>query len=460
MTRSQNIQRVLWIILALNIVITIIKLAVGFATGALSVIADGFHSIVDSSSNIIGLAGLWIASRPPDENHPYGHRKYETVATLAIGAMLLLVSWEIMQGIIERIKSGSTPSIETLDIVIMAGTFVFNLAIVLYETREGKRLGSDILLADATHTRTDLFVTTSVVISLVATQFGFGWVDVIVASGVVLFIVKAAFDILRQTSYTLTDASVIDPKRIERSALTVNGVKVADRIRSRGSVGDTYVDLHIKVDHAMSTDQSHAIATEVERKIKSDVEGVVDAVVHIEPARGRISDWEAIMVRARAEADALGISVHDIHAHLEMNGDYAIAMHVEVPAHLSLGEAHAIADELEKRVCKAIPRVSDVTTHLEPLEPDVPSEEGESEEELNLLTKRIAQTADGVAGLGAAHAIHLHRVEGHLTATVHVTQPASSTLAEAHELAEEVDRRILNQLPQIKRVVVHVEPPE
>ncbi|MEK7440735.1 MAG: cation-efflux pump [Chloroflexota bacterium] len=460
MTRSQNIQRVLWIILALNIVITIIKLAVGFATGALSVIADGFHSIVDSSSNIIGLAGLWIASRPPDENHPYGHRKYETVATLAIGAMLLLVSWEIVQGIIERVTSGSTPTIQTLDIVIMAATFVFNLIIVLYETREGKRLGSDILLADATHTRTDLFVTISVVISLVATQFGFGWVDVIVASGVVLFIVKAAFDILRQTSYTLTDASVIDPKRIERSALTVNGVKFADRVRSRGSVGDTYVDLHISVDHAMSTDQAHAIATEVESKIKSDMEGVVDAVVHIEPARERISDWEAIMVRARAEADALGISVHDIHAHLEMNGDYAIEMHVEVPAHLSLGEAHAIADELEKRVCKAIPRVSDVTTHLEPLEPEVPSEEGESEEELNLLTKRIAQTADGVAGSGAAHAIHLHRVEGHLTTTIHVTQPASSTLAEAHELAEEVDRRILNQLPQIKRVVVHVEPPE
>ncbi|MBI4631362.1 MAG: cation diffusion facilitator family transporter [Chloroflexi bacterium] len=460
MTRTQHIQRVLWIILALNIVITIIKLGIGFATGALSVIADGFHSIIDSSSNIIGLAGLWIASRPPDENHPYGHRKYETVATLAIGAMLLLVSWEIVKGIFDRVVHGSTPSVETLDIVIMAGTFFFNWVIVWYETREGKRLGSDILLADATHTRTDLFVTISVVISLVATQFGFGWVDVIVASGVVLFIVKAAFEILRQTSYTLTDASVIDPKRIEQSALAVNGVKFAHRVRSRGSVGDTYVDLHISVDHAMSTDQAHAIATEVESKIKSDVAGVVDAVVHIEPARERISDWEAIMVRARAEADALGISVHDIHAHLEMNGDYAIEMHVEVPAQLSLGEAHAIADELEKRICKAIPRVSDVTTHLEPLEPDVPNEEGESEEELNLLTQRIAQTADSVAGAGAAHAIHLHRVEGHLTVTVHVTQPASSSLAYAHELAEEINRRILNQIPEIERVVVHVEPPE
>ena len=109
MTRSQNIQRVLWIILALNIVITIIEAAVGFATGALSVIADGFHSIVDSSSNIIGLAGLWIASRPPDENHPYGHRKYETVATLAIGAMLLLVSWEIVQGSLNESQAAQRP---------------------------------------------------------------------------------------------------------------------------------------------------------------------------------------------------------------------------------------------------------------------------------------------------------------------------------------------------------------
>ena len=181
MTRSQLIRRVLLIILALNVLITAIKLVIGFATGALSVIADGFHSIIDSSSNVIGLAGLWVASRPPDENHPYGHRRYEAIATLAIGGMLFFVSWEIVEGIIGRLTENTTPDISPLDIVIMAGTFFVNLAVVTYEARQGKALKSDILLADAAHTRTDLFVTVSVVVSLIATRFGLAWVDLLVA---------------------------------------------------------------------------------------------------------------------------------------------------------------------------------------------------------------------------------------------------------------------------------------
>jgi divalent metal cation (Fe/Co/Zn/Cd) transporter len=97
---------------------------------------------------------LWIAARPPDQNHPYGHRKYETVATLAIGAMLLLVSWEIVQRIFDRFTTRTTPEIAPLDIAIMAGTFLVNLAVVIYETRQGRALNSDILLADSHARRT------------------------------------------------------------------------------------------------------------------------------------------------------------------------------------------------------------------------------------------------------------------------------------------------------------------
>src|SRR5574337_482486 len=123
MHRSTQVRNVLLIVLGLNVSITIVKLIIGFATGALSVLADGYHSILDSSSNIVGLAGLWIAARPPDANHPYGHRRYETIATLAIGTMLLLVAWEIVRGIYERIATGSVPHIATLDVVVMAATF-------------------------------------------------------------------------------------------------------------------------------------------------------------------------------------------------------------------------------------------------------------------------------------------------------------------------------------------------
>jgi cation diffusion facilitator family transporter len=461
MSRPQLIRRVLLIILALNVLITVVKLIVGFATGALSVIADGFHSIIDSSSNIVGLAGLWVASRPPDDNHPYGHRKYESIATFAIGGMLLLVSWEIVQGIIERLTEHTLPNISPLDIVIMSGTFFVNLAVVLYETRQGRALKSDILLADAAHTRTDLFVTISVVISLIATRLGLGWVDVLVAAAVVVLIVFAAVSIVRQTSAVLTDALVIDPQLIEKTAAAVPGVRHAHRARSRGSSDAAYVDVHVRVDPAMSTVQAHAIASEVERQLMNIVPGVVDAVVHIEPHKPPVlSEWQAITVRARAEADALGIGIHDLHVHEETSGGYTVEMHVEVPAHLSLGEAHAIANNFEGRIRDAIPRVIGVTTHLEPLPAAVPDEEGRYEIQFDALVERVAAIADSVAGPGTAHDVQLHHVDGHLTTSVHLTLPASQPLTEAHALAEEVEQRVTTELTQIKRVVVHVEPPE
>lgn len=459
MTRSQQVRRVLLVVLGLNVLITIIKLAIGFATGALSVIADGFHSIIDSSSNIVGLLGLWVAARPPDYNHPYGHRKYETIATLAIGGMLLLVSWEIIKSIFERLTAPAEPQIAALDIFIMAATFLVNVVIVAYEARQGRALNSDILLADAAHTRTDLFVTASVVVSLIAARAGYGWVDLPVAGGVVVLIVVAAYDIIKRTSYVLTDASVIDPSRIERVAASVPGVRFVHRARSRGSSDAAYVDVHVKVDPAMSITQAHAIATEVERRLLAEVAGVVDAVVHVEPAKSAaLNEWESITVRARAEADALGIGIHDLHAHEEKSGLYSVELHVEVPAQLSLGQAHTIADALEKRIRDAIPRVGAVTTHIEPLGESVPGEEGQTSS--GALVNRIAAVADSVIGPGASHDIQVHYVDGHLTATIHVTLPASQPLTEAHALAEEVERRLLAGLPMLRRVVVHVEPPE
>jgi len=458
-SRTAQIRRVLLIILSLNVLITAVKLIIGFTTGALSVIADGFHSIIDSASNIVGLAGLWVASRPPDDDHPYGHRRYENVATLTIGLMLLLVSWEIIRGIFERLTSGGAPTITLLDIAIMAGTFVVNVLVVVYETRQGKALRSDILLADATHTRTDLFVTVSVVVSLVASRAGWGWMDVVVAAVVVGLIVRASVGILRQTSYILTDARVIDPELIERAAAAVPGVRYVHRARSRGSHDAAYVDVHVKVDPAMSTAQAHAIATEVERRLAQNVPGVVDAVVHIEPSKAPVqSEWQAIAVRARAQADALGVGVHDVHVHEETVGGYTIEMHVEVPAHLSLGEAHTIADDLESRIRHATPGVRTITTHLEPLPALVGDEQGQTPG--GGLIRRIQTVADSITGPGASHDIQLHQVDGHLTVSLHLTLPANQPLTEAHTLAEVVEQRLLAEMPQVKRVVVHVEPPE
>lgn len=461
-SRSTSIRRVLWLVLALNLAVTLIKFAVGLASGALSVIADAFHSVVDSFSNVIGLIGVWVGARPADYNHPYGHHKYETVAALSIGGMLLLAAFEIGKGVVARFLGASPPpEVTALTLGLMALTFVINLAITAYETRAGRRLQSDILLADATHTRTDLLVTLSVIASLVGARYGAAWLDPLVAGGVVVLLFRAAYNILRSTSYVLTDAAVADPDAVKRIALGVPGVHSVESVRSRGRADAGYLDLHVHVNPAMDADQAHNIASEVERRITEAMPGIVDAVVHIEPGRAEADAtlWEDISLKLRSIADGLGIGLHDLHAHAERDGSFSVEMHVEVGANLTLGAAHAAADQFERRVRETMPELRSIVTHIEPLPTDLPDEAGRIKRTAE-LRERITALADGLAGNGACHNVELHNVGGHLTATLRVAQPADQPLTEAHALAEAIERKLHASIHRLHRVVVHVEPPD
>jgi cation diffusion facilitator family transporter len=462
MQRAGQVRRVLWMVLALNLVVTAIKLVIGFATGALAIIADGFHSVVDSSSNIIGLIGVWVSARPPDANHPYGHYKYETVASMSIGLMLLVAAYEIGRGVVERLLGhAAPPTITPLTFGLMIFTFLVNLGVVAYEVRAGKRLQSQILLADAAHTRTDLFITVSVIASLIGTALGWAWLDPLVAAGVVVLLFRAALGILRSTSNVLTDVAVADPKTVERIALGVPGVDLVGEVRSRGREDAQYVDLRVHVDPAMSTAQAHNVASEVERRVAQAMPGVVETLVHIEPQARSETPWEAIAHTLRGIADGLGIGLHDLHAHTEKDGGYSLEMHVEVDASLTLGEAHARADTFESRVREALPGVRSVVTHIEPLPALLPEEhEGDQLARFAELRQRITSVANSIARGHACHDVHLHDIAGHLTATLHVTQPADQPLTQSHRLAEAIEQALHAQEPRLHRVVVHVEPPE
>ena len=458
--RARAVQRVLWIVLALNLAVTVVKMLVGLWSGALSIVADAFHSLVDSSSNLIGLAGVWISARPADQNHPYGHQKYETVAAMGIGAMLMVAGYEIGKGVLERF-AGAAPAlnITPLTFGLMALTFVINLGIVAYETRAGRRLNSQILLADAAHTRTDLLVTISVIASLAGAQLGWTWLDPLVAGGVVILLFRAAWQILHYTSNVLTDVAVADPAEVERIARAVPGVHEVRGVRSRGRADAMYLDLHVEVDPAMNTAQAHTVASEVEHSLARALPGVVEALVHVEPRAAAGTLWETIAHTVRSAADALGLGVHDLHAHAEPDGGYSLELHLELEAGLTLGEAHARADAFEHRVEMALPQVRNIVTHIEPLPVELPDETGRIARQTE-LRRRITRQVDSLAGVGACHAVQLHNVGGHLTATLHVTQPAGQPLTEAHQLAERIERVLHSQEASLRRVVVHVEPPD
>src|SRR5690606_20447411 len=190
----KEVRRVLIITLVLNLTVAIGKIIVGSISGVLAISADGVHSLIDSASNVVGLVAVHIADKPPDEEHPYGHRRFETIAALFIGALLLLTAWEIVTGAVERLREGSTPDISPWTLGVLVVTLLVNLFVSRYERREGRRLQSELLLADAANTGADVFVTLSVLgTTLLIALFGWAWIDPLAALVIVGLIARAGW---------------------------------------------------------------------------------------------------------------------------------------------------------------------------------------------------------------------------------------------------------------------------
>lgn len=450
-----EVRRVLWQVLVANLAVTILKIILGTVTGALAVVADGFHSLVDSSSNLIGLAAIRLAQRPADERHPYGYRRYETIGALAIGGMLFVAAYEIGKSIVERFTQGGLPELTPLTLTLVALTFPVNLIIYTLERRAGQRLKSEILLADAAHTRTDLLVTLSVLGSLVGVWLGLPWLDSVVAAGVVVMILRAAVEILRVSAGTLTDAVALKPDQIEQVAQNVPGVLYVHRIRSRGNAEAVFVDLHVKVYSGMSTEQAHAVASEVERQVKDQIPNAVDVLVHIEPARERQAPrWDRIAYDLRQVADGMGLGIHDLHVHTNEQGGYALEMHLEMPANISLGEAHGLAEAFEKRVYAASTRPDTIITHLEPLDREVMQPESRIDPTFEAEIREVISTYVGENILE----LNIYFSKHHANVAVRICLPTHMPLTEAHTVAENIERDLLTKFPNVYRVTVHVEP--
>ena len=283
--RVGSIKRVLWTILFLNLGVAFAKIAAGTIANSSAMQADGFHSIFDGASNVIGLVGMNFASRPADDDHPYGHAKYETYASAIIGAMLLLAAYRIgSEAIAQIVNPSDVPEITALSFVVMIGTLVINLFITTWERRVGKKLGSSILVADASHTGSDVLVSVGVIVSLILVKFfNMPLADPIVALLVCVAIVYTAWGVFKHASATLSDSSRIPASDVCAIALGVPGVMGCHSIRTRGSEAEVYVDLHIQVDPESTVAAGHRVAENVERQVAGEFTQVVDVIAHLEP---------------------------------------------------------------------------------------------------------------------------------------------------------------------------------
>lgn len=287
---STQVRKTLTIVLVLNWLVACLKLVFGYVISSSSMVADGFHSFSDGASNIIGLLGIRLASQPKDNDHPYGHKKYETMASVMISSLLFVVCFHILHDSLERLRSARAPEINLASFAVMVGTLAVNIAVMVYENSKGRRLGSDILVSDSLHTRADILTSVSVLVAFVGVRMGFLWMDAVVAVVIAVFIGTAAIGILRSTSAVLCDSAVLDPQEIEKVALTVSGVRRCHRIRTRGRADDIHIDLHILVHDQMPLVVAHALSSQIELTMKKHFPGVTDVVVHIEPLSAELHD--------------------------------------------------------------------------------------------------------------------------------------------------------------------------
>lgn len=282
--RFSQIKTTLLFILALNWSVSLAKIILGVFTRCTSITADGFHSLSDGASNVIGLIGNRVASQPTDKDHPYGHKKYETFFALGIAALLFILSFELFQTAFARFRHPQTPSVDAKSFIVMLTTLAVNILVMTYEYRKGKKLQSDLLISDSIHTRADIFISLSVIAALIFIKMGYPFIDPLISMVIALFIVHSGLKIAVASSRVLCDkAVIIEDRKIADIVLKVKGVKACHKIRTRGRIDDIHVDLHVQVRPHMHIEEAHKICYAIEEALKKSIEGVTDVIVHIEP---------------------------------------------------------------------------------------------------------------------------------------------------------------------------------
>lgn len=281
--RTKDVRFVLWAVLALNLIVAGAKLLYGVMTGSLGMQADGFHSLFDGVSNVVGLVGLWLAAFPPDADHPYGHKKYETLAAASIGAMLVMTCLYLLWNSYQHWLGVVRPQVTAVSFVVMVGTMLINIGVMWWEQRKGEQLRCEILTADARHTGSDILTSFSVLVGLTAVQMGYPLLDPLVAVAIAGVIAWTGLQVLWETSQSLTDVARLDPEAVRQVVLTHKQVVDCHEIRTRGLPDHIFVDLSVHVRATMSLADAHEVAHQVEDSLKQQFEGVAEVIVHIEP---------------------------------------------------------------------------------------------------------------------------------------------------------------------------------
>ena len=284
MDNYKKVKQVLWIILFANFAVALLKIIIGNQIKSYSMTADGFHSLSDGASNIVGLIGIFFASKPKDKNHPYGHKKFEIITSLFISGMLFVIAIKIILSAVLRIANPVVPAITIESLIALIITLFINIFVCMYEYRIGTKLNSYVLISDSLHTRSDIFVSLGVLVTLVGVKLGFPVIiESIVPIIISAFIIYSAYGIFRPSIGILVDRVAVDEDYIKEIVFEFNEVRDVHNIRSRGSKSSIYIDMHVMVDPFIIVEQSHDLTHKIEKQIQEEINENAQVIVHVEP---------------------------------------------------------------------------------------------------------------------------------------------------------------------------------
>jgi len=289
--RRSKVRRGLVITLILNLLVMAIKAVVGWATGSLSLLADALHSVTDSANNVLGLVANHFASPEPDREHPYGHQKFDAVGALGIAAFLGIACFEILSGAVGRLfsKESHAVNISPSQLWILLAVLGVNIFVAYYERRVGRRVGSALLVADAKHTMSDVWITIMVIAGLIGVWLGNRWnlpqlqlLDLVLAFPVALLVFRSGWEVIEENLPWLVDRMAIAPEQIKAIAMSVPGVVNCHAIASRGMIGrQVFIEMHMVVE-AEDVETAHDITEAVEAELEKRY-SPARILIHVEP---------------------------------------------------------------------------------------------------------------------------------------------------------------------------------
>ncbi len=446
------------------VALTALKLVVGLLTGSLGILAEAAHSGLDLVAALVTFFAVRIADRPPDEHYRYGYGKVENLSALIETLLLLITCVWIIYEAIQRLFFKPVEieaTIWAFGVMIVSIVVDITRSRVLY--RAARKHNSQALEADALHFSTDIWSSAVVLVGLglvwLSGRLGPEWSwlvkgDAVAALVVAVIVVYVSVQLGKRAVVVLLD--VAPPglsERIAAEALEVPGVQGLGPVRLRQAGASVFVDLVVDVDRSASLEEAHRVAEAVDHRI-SEIIPRGDVIVHVDPVR---RTGEDLSHTVSAIAARLGLRTHDVHAH-EVRDRYFVDLHVEVPADLQLGQAHDQVSRLELAVREELPQVRDIHSHIEPLAAPVVPVTPLDEEEGQRLRASIAAVVEQVPELDGYSRLHIRPGPGGYDVVLHCLADPDLPVAEAHRLADQVEKLLHVQVPGIKRVLVHVTP--